>query len=56
MRGGCGDERDHVEQMFAPPVSAKRVELPGSPQEKAEALLRVLLENKLVEGGSRECL
>ena len=55
-RCGLVGSPTHVEQMFAPPVSAKRVELPGSPTEKAEALLRVLLENKLVEGGSGKCL
>lgn len=54
-RCGSVGSPTHVEKMFAPPVNAKRVELTGSAPEKAGALLKILTEKKLVEGGLREC-
>nr|WP_256372429.1 hypothetical protein [Caproiciproducens sp. NJN-50] len=38
--------------MFAPPVNAKKVMLKGSAGEKAAALVSVLKEKKLIEGGT----
>jgi electron transfer flavoprotein beta subunit len=55
-RCGLVGSPTHVENLFAPPVSAKRVELTGSAREKAAALVKILLEKKLMEGGAGECL
>lgn len=42
-----------VEAMFAPPVNEKKVYIQGGPTAEAASLLAVLIEKKLVEGGTR---
>ncbi|WP_326974612.1 electron transfer flavoprotein subunit beta/FixA family protein [Caproicibacter sp. BJN0012] len=51
-RCGLAGSPTHVETMFAPPVNAKKVMLKGSAGEKAAALVSVLKEKKLIEGGT----
>ena len=54
-RCGLVGSPTQVENMFAPPVNQKKVELSGDVNEKAAALVRLLMEKKLVEGGAGEC-
>lgn len=49
---GLAGSPTHVEAMFAPPVNAKKVMLNGSTGEKIAALMSVLQEKKLIEGGA----
>lgn len=52
-RCGLVGSPTRVEKMFAPPVNAKKVRLEGTPAQEAAALLDILREKKLIEGGAR---
>ncbi len=45
-----------VEEMFTPAAVEKNVVLQGTPEEKSQSLVNILLEHKIIERGSEECL